>query len=45
MKNLREGIINATPHTINVVNEQMEIVATFEPSISVRVASTTQIVG
>lgn len=38
-------IINATPHAINVVNEKMEVVASFEPTISVRVASTTQVVG
>lgn len=37
-------IVNATPHAINVVNEKMEVVASFEPTISVRVASTTQVV-
>lgn len=38
-------IVNATPHAINVVNEKMEVVASFEPTISVRVASTTLTIG
>lgn len=39
-------IINLTPHAINIVSEDLDVIQTFEPSGNVaRVATTTEIIG
>lgn len=41
---VHEHIINATPHAVNLVNDEGDILRTFKPEISVRVASTCKVV-
>ena len=39
-----EHIVNATPHAVNLVNDDGDILRTFKPEVSVRVASTCKVV-
>lgn len=41
---VHEHIVNATPHAVNLVNDDGDILRTFKPEVSVRVASTCKVV-
>lgn len=38
-------IVNTTPHVVNVLNKDGNVCRSFEPVLSVRVSSSTEIVG
>lgn len=45
IEEVHERIINATPHAVNLVNDDGNVLRTFLPKISVRVASRCEVVG
>lgn len=42
---MMKNIINATPHDICIVNDEMEVIKTFKSELQVRVSSKSEVVG